>query len=342
MIFFGAPSVFVSAQEKNWEKLPPFPEKLGRAGMNAGVSGELLFCMGGTNFPDKMPWKGGKKKWYDDIYVLRNKKWIRLNKKLSRPLAYGVSVSYNNKIIIAGGNDSSQDLSQVVAYLQKGDDLQMETLPELLIPLSYATGGLVGDLFIVAGGKSKGLATNRCFVMDLNNISKGWVELDPIPGKTRSLALSTSYQGNFYLFGGETDGITHSGTSYSEILQDAYVLEISNHGDRWKGNWHKLAPMPKAMAAGGFPLPVLQNGDFFFWGGIDGVSALHKNPETEVDVAGSVLLYHPASDTWDFGNSIWQVPAAVTLPVVHWKDKWVYISGEIRAGVRTLSVTAIK
>jgi hypothetical protein len=40
------------------------------AGPFAGTSGGALIVAGGANFPDKMPWDGGKKIWHDTAFVL--------------------------------------------------------------------------------------------------------------------------------------------------------------------------------------------------------------------------------------------------------------------------------
>jgi len=46
------------------------PDREGFAGSYAGVSGGALIVAGGANFPDKRPWEGGTKIWYDRIFVL--------------------------------------------------------------------------------------------------------------------------------------------------------------------------------------------------------------------------------------------------------------------------------
>lgn len=46
--------------------------------MYAGVSNNFLLCMGGANFPEKMPWEGGVKQWHNKIFILEEgaKSWI--------------------------------------------------------------------------------------------------------------------------------------------------------------------------------------------------------------------------------------------------------------------------
>jgi len=54
----------------DWTELPELPAELGVAGPFAGVSQDALIVAGGANFPNGVPWDGGEKVWYDDIYVL--------------------------------------------------------------------------------------------------------------------------------------------------------------------------------------------------------------------------------------------------------------------------------
>jgi N-acetylneuraminic acid mutarotase len=70
----------------SFSEFPALPDTEGMAGMFAGKSNGKLFCMGGANFPDKKPWEGGKKVWYDEIFMfVDDQKWIRLDQKLPSP-----------------------------------------------------------------------------------------------------------------------------------------------------------------------------------------------------------------------------------------------------------------
>ena len=71
-----------------WKQLPPLPDAPGVAGPFAGVSGGALLVAGGANFPDRMPWEGGKKVWLDRVWVLEKPDGVwREAGKLPRPLA---------------------------------------------------------------------------------------------------------------------------------------------------------------------------------------------------------------------------------------------------------------
>src|SRR5258706_11279560 len=62
----------------SWEALPALPPAGGQAKQPGvaspfvGVHGDSLVVAGGANFPEKMPWDGGAKVWWDDIWVLEN------------------------------------------------------------------------------------------------------------------------------------------------------------------------------------------------------------------------------------------------------------------------------
>ena len=54
----------------DWQALPALPDKEGFAGSFAGVSRGALLVAGGANFPEKRPWEGGTKVWYDRVFAL--------------------------------------------------------------------------------------------------------------------------------------------------------------------------------------------------------------------------------------------------------------------------------
>lgn len=325
--------------------LPSLPDKEGFAGMFGGVSNGVLFCMGGANFPEKRPWEGGNKKWYDHIFMLRDgKEWVKLEEKLPSPLAYGVSISYKENMIIIGGNNENRHSDKVTGYTWKDKHLQILTYPDLPVPLANMAGTLVGNLALIAGGNSSpaGKATSKCYALDLEHITVGWFELPPCPGGERILPVCTSYNDEFYLFSGETTGLSTGKKQFRHILQDAWRLSLVRSKDKWTGSWEELAPMPKGISAGGSPLPVLKNGTMVIWGGVDALTALHKDPVTHPGISKEMLLYYPDADLWVNTGKVEDVPARVTLPVIFWNHQWVYISGEIKPGIRTNTIIAVK
>ena len=325
--------------------LPALPDNEGWAGMYGGVSNGVLFCMGGAKFPYKRPWEGGKKKWYDHIYMLQDgKDWVKLEDKMPYPLAYGVSISYKENILIIGGCNENQYSNKVIVYQWNSKSMQTLNYPDLPIPLANMTGTLVDHLAIIAGGCSdpSGKALSKCYALDLENISGGWFEMPSFPGRERVVPVCAAYNGKFYLFSGETVSISAGNKQFRHILNDAFRLSLVQSNEKWTGSWEELAPMPKGISAAGSPIPVLENGTMVIWGGIDAITALHKVPLTHPGMSKEMLLYFPDTDLWVNAGNVEDIPARVILPVILWNNQWVYISGEIKSAIRTNTVYSIQ
>ncbi|CAG5018520.1 N-acetylneuraminate epimerase [Dyadobacter sp. CECT 9275] len=327
-----------------WSELPSLPGGKGWAGMYAGVSNDALIAMGGANFPEKYPWEGGKKKWYEDIYVLRDKTWIKAKEKLSSPMAYGVSVTHKNEVILIGGSNENGYSRQVTAMQWDGTKILRRDLPSLPSPMANMAGLLMGDLIVIFGGNESatGPALQTCLALDLTDVTAGWFELEAWPGEERLFPVCANYGGKCYLFGGENTGINSKGEKFRNILLDSYRLSLERQQKGWKASWEKLAPMPRGMSAGGTILPVLNNDRFLFWGGVDAVTAQYKTPATHPGIIESLLYYFPETDSWEYIGEQTQIPSRVTLPVVFWNNQWVYVSGEIKPGIRTPSVIGVR
>lgn len=324
--------------------LQPLPDKEGFAGMFAGVSDGQLFCMGGANFPEKRPWEGGTKKWYSNIYKLdKSGQWSKLEDTLSSSLAYGVSVSSDNKIYLVGGNTDNVHTDKVFSLEWNGNRLLREELPSLPVPLANMAGGLVEHLIILAGGASVagGEPSNKCYGLDLHKINGGWFELPSWPGSARAYSSSAVIGNQFFLFSGERVGVNNKNDKFRYILQDAFCFTLKKVRRKWTGTWRTIAPLPKGAAAAGNPLPVLRNGTIVVTGGVDALTALHTDQPTHPGINPNIQVYNPKDDSWQLMINSDTSVARVTLPIVYWNRQWVFISGEVKPGVRTNSIIAI-
>src|SRR5690606_38312078 len=86
-----------SKETFNWKKagklpdISPEQENPGYAGPVTGVFNNLLLVAGGANFPEAMPWMGGRKRHYDDVYLFEENPDGRLiNIKIEAKLPSGV------------------------------------------------------------------------------------------------------------------------------------------------------------------------------------------------------------------------------------------------------------
>ncbi len=320
-----------------WKQLPSLPDPLGFAGPFAGVSGTSLVVAGGANFPDKMPWEGGKKVWHDRVWVLDKPDgtWREAG-KLPRPLGYGVSVTARGGVVCVGGSDADKHYPDAFLLFTEPGPMRVQALPPLPIPLANMAGALMGDdVYIVGGAEAPGeqAATNRAFVLSLSR--NVWREIAPFPGKARILATGAADWRKFYVFGGVALVPGPDGKVTREYLRDAWVYEPS------KG-WSELPDMPTAVAAAPAPAPEI-GGSFWILGGDDGSRAGFQPPENYPGFAGRTLQFSPLAPTgtppWILQGSA-KAPRA-TVPAVKWDGLVVIPSGEVRPGVRSPEVWSI-
>lgn len=336
LIPFLSITTLVCADETlTWKQLPPLPDALGVAAPFAGVSGGALLVAGGANFPDKMPWAGGKKAWLDRVWILEKPDgaW-RAAGKLPRPLGYGVCVTHRDAVVCAGGSDAERHYADVFRLMWKDGALTTAPLPPLPIALSGASGALAGEtLFIACGAKKPGeqAATNRAFAFDLTAKNPAWRELPPLPGKARILAAAAVHDGAFYVFGGAALEPNAQGKIARIYLRDAWSF-------RAEQGWHKLADLPKPGVAAPSPAPFF-DGKFLLIAGDDGSRTGFTPVEKHPGFPKSILAYDPALDRWStFGET--PAPRA-TVPAVEWRGQFIIPSGEVRPGVRSPEVWAL-
>ena len=137
-----------------WSELPPLPNPHGVAGPFVGVSSDAFLVAGGANFPDGPPWEGCAKVWHDTIFVLTDPggTWQAAG-RLPRPLAYGVSVTWNQGVVCLGGGDRERHHADAFVLRWTGTRLETTPLPALPRPCAFGAGVLVDDTVYVAGGQ---------------------------------------------------------------------------------------------------------------------------------------------------------------------------------------------
>lgn len=331
MSALSACSTHNRARSLHWSQIPPLPDARGVAAPFAGVSGGVLLVAGGANFPDKMPWDGGKKVWYDDVYALTatDARWLPVG-KLPRPLAYGVSVTTENGVACIGGSDGERHYQDVLLLTFTNGLLTVHSLPSLPLPLANAAGARVGSTIYVAGGSDQPgeqSALNHCYALDLAQKTPAWAAVEPCPGKPRILPVAAAVCGSFYLVGGAALEPTN-GRVARVYLRDAWRYH-PGHG------WQRVADLPKPCVAGPTPAPSLDS-SFLLLGGDDGARAGFQPLDRHPGFSRAILAYDAKSDTWREDG---EVPTSrVTVPTAFWRDHYVIPSGEMRPGVRSPEV----
>lgn len=336
-------------------------KKPGVAGAFSGIHNNILLIAGGANFPDGMPWEGGRKVYWDNIYALELNhrfefRWIDSEMfKLQQRIAYGASVSSDDGIICMGG-ENENGISKNVFLLQWNSlsrNVLVNDLPELPLPLANASAAAIGSRIYVAGGETLNGVSDKFYFLDLSDTSSGWKQLPQLPKPLSHAVLLAKADGKnnrIYLIGGrrkKTDGI-------SELSKSVFEFDVRKH------HWTEKKSLPYALSAGtGI---VSGSGDLLLFGGDKG-ETFHKtevllaainaeNDETKKQeliqqknklqqshsgFSNEVLLYNAKRNKWKVIGEM-PAPTPVTTAAVKWKNSVVIPSGEIRAGVRTPAV----
>jgi cyclically-permuted mutarotase family protein len=228
-----------------WDELPPLPPSAGQtkqpgvAGPFAGVHHDALIVAGGANFPEKAPWEGGAKVWWDDIWVLERAsdgalRWVTdKHFRLPRPLGYGVSVNVPEGVVCAGGHNADGCYADVflLSWDPHAREIRRTELPPMPRPLTFMAGALVGHTLYLAGGQHtmKGATASAVFwALDLSHLEQPmachWIELPPWPGPARIVPVAatqhTSDGDAFFLFSGRAPQPGRA----TEIFSDAYAF----------------------------------------------------------------------------------------------------------------------
>lgn len=321
----------------DWKHLPDLPDKLGVAGAFAGVSNGSLVVAGGANFPGKMPWEGGTKKWHDTIWSLDKPdgKWREVG-KLPHSLGYGVSATTDKGVVCVGGSDINGHYADVFRISVKDGKSAIEKLPSLPIALANSCGALVGSVLYLVGGNQKPGETecvDRAFALDLANLPGGWKEIEKLPGKPRFLCAAASDDGVLWVVGGATleNGKGADGKPSRLYLNETWAYRAGS-------GWSRHADMLKPAVAAPTPAPVIGS-RLFVLTGDDGSRRDFQPPEKHPGFPNEVQSFDINEDAWSFAGAL---PAGrAVLPCVRWGDRFVIINGEQRPGVRTPEVLAM-
>lgn len=325
-------SLLSASAQGQWMRLEPLPDKEGFAGAFAGVSADALIVAGGTNFPDKMPWEGGVKRWYDDVHVLRDPagRWEKAG-RLPRPNGYGVSLSTREGLLLIGGGDAQEHFRSVWRLRLEGGEARFDRLADLPRPCAFMAGVESGGVVYVAGGIERPADTaalGTFWALDLSQVETGWKELKPCPGPARILASMAAAEGRVYLFSGASLKPGADGKAERGWLKDGWCFSPAE-------GWRQVAGLAHAAVAAPGPLPG-RDGRLFLIGGDDGALVSLEPKDKHPGFPRRILAYDPANDRWSAAG---EVPfSRVTTPAVEWRGRVVIPGGEVRPGKRSPEV----
>ncbi len=325
----------------SWSELPAMPDELGFAGPFVGIDQDALIVAGGANFP--MPVWENDKVWHDRIFVL-TKNGVEYNwkdaGKLSRPIAYGTSVSTRHGVVCIGGNSADETFDEVFLLTWDANKGEISTVPypSLPRPCAFSAATMIGDVIYLAGGQS-GLsletAMNNFWSLDLSKRDSPaefvWKELPAFPGPSRALNLTVSQHNGYtdciYVISGRRQTGPADDPASFEFLRDVWEFNPTTQ------QWRQRSDAPRCLMAG----TAIKSGQshIFVLGGAD-ESLYFQSDALKDEHPGFIkesLAYHTITDTW---VSAGKTPANhVTTIAVQWGNEIIVPTGEVRPRVRS-------
>lgn len=352
-----------------WDTLAVIPSPVkgqvqyGLSGLIAGVTDNCIVVAGGSNFKNKVPWEGGVKTYYNDLYVLKmghhGASWSLIT-KMPFSLAYSASISANNSVYAIGGEDENGPSNRFFRIQVEGDSVEMEDLPPLPYQLASPGAALVDSIIYLAGGDNKaGNATEHFLAFNINEPEQGWVELPNLPEAMSHMVETSLFDGHeecIYLFGGRRkSGIT------SQFIK--HIWKYSPSAKVWT-----LIGEMKLSGGIGFGLSAgtglaYKNRYALLLGGDEGKiynqteryndEIAHetnaKKRQELIDQKISSLSHHPGFSkdiflydvlTGSF-SKLGEIPGKtqVTTNAFWWNNQIVIPGGEVRPGIRTAIIS---
>jgi N-acetylneuraminic acid mutarotase len=356
----------ISIEWKTIAELPSFnnqSKSIGVAGPIVGVINNKLIVAGGANFPEKMPWQGGKKAYYNNIAIFQKEKEQVFQEAIQASLAGNIAYAANCLTpfgVVYAGGENELGLSDKVYLLQwdEASSTMLQTkLPDL--PIKTTNGSLVciDKIIYFLGGETLANTTNQFFSLNLIKINEGWTTLPVIPKPLSNIVVVAQYlngQKQIYLMGGrakQKNGI-------SDFSSDVYSFDI------YLKRWDKKKSLPYPISAG--TGAVVSEKYILLFGGDRGeqfnkvertistinlekdelrkenlITIKNKLLESHPGFSNEILLYNTQKNIW-VSNGFIPFNTSVTTNVVQWGDEIIIPSGEIKAGVRTPRIISAK
>jgi sialate O-acetylesterase len=361
---FGFSHAFCQSNEPKVEVFAKSPEEengyeQGVSAAYAGILNGKLVLAGGCNFPDAPAAEGGKKRFYKGIYLADIKsdnisEWKKIG-DLPQNSAYGVAVNYNNRIIIAGGQNESSALCSVYA-ISFSDRLGLiiDSLPSLPVTIDNMAGAVLEDVLYLAGGKVNGVPSNDVFSLNLTDYSNGWKRLTAFPGNPRIQPVMSAANGCLYIWGGFSPAV---GKNKPAVSNDGWCFNPQT------GLWKKL-PAPrekfrKATSLTGAVALTLNDDEILCIGGVNAgifMNALKREQKykgAEAARRAKIYLSQPAewyrfnltAFVYNVKTGKWRVVAKNPLlaragaAIVKHSNTIIYINGEIKPGIRSSEIS---
>lgn len=305
---------------------------MGVSAMFAGVAGDALVIAGGANFPDIPASDGGKKAFYDHIFMYDGRDWRRIG-SLPAPAAYGVSFPCGRGVCMAGGANETGALRDAYIVEINDNTAVISSVAKLPCAIEQAAGAMAGGRLYLFGGIADGKPSANLYVLDTESDGAQWRELAAAPEPLVQPVMAAS-GGRLYVWGGfdsETKQVSSKGYCY-DIQTD---------------KWLAIAPHPDGGTFTGACAVTLGDGRILCTGGVDrdifAAALLLPAGQTRDYLLQPVDAYRfqrrmhifdPATGEWSTAGEARCTARAGASLVSFGGGVWI-LGGELKPGVRT-------
>lgn len=355
----------------SWKKIATVPDagnnktSLGLAGAINGVNNDAFMVAGGSNFPDKLPWEGGKKLYYNHIFLLQKKgddyEWnTKVTSLLPQTVAYCGVTSAPAGIVYVGGENESGILDKcfLLKWNAAKNEVVSKQLPNLPVALTNIGVTNIGDHIFAVGGDKKDTSSNTFFCLDLSEKNAEWKALPSLPlalANATVIAQKAKSGMEIFVIGGRTK----TSCGISDLHHTVFAFSIKEN------KWRKCAGISDGVhttnlsAASGVAIA----NDEILITGFDNGKTFHKietliskisqaktaeDKQKLTEEKNNLSIHHKGFDKalllYNTNGNAWMkigelpFPAHVTTTDVMWGNKIVVSNGEIKPGVRTPEV----
>lgn len=346
-----------ASKKSTSERLPQIaPATNYGKGVSALAAGEIdrtLIVAGGANFPDTPAAEGGKKRFYDQIYILAegSKEWQEAG-VLPKASAYGAVYALDNKIIIAGGSCADGSISDVVELALNesdccdeccdglsGTSVVVTPLQQLPVPVEQAAAAKNGEKLYLAGGLTNGAPSLGIYSCDIAGDGE-WRMIAELP-EPMVQPIAAATERNLYVWGGF----------------DPVKKEAANYGFRYdiqECTWSRIEGLPDGGTAVGSTAVQDANGKMWVVGGVnrdifnhalnlapDKIAEYQSQPVEYYRFRTQIMTFDPATETWATAADLPAAARAGAAVVLSPSRGMIIINGEEKPGIRSAEATIL-
>ena len=270
--------------------------------------------------------------------------WKRIC-SLDAPSGYGATVVIPAGIVLIGGTPNGTASNEVKLLTIEGDVATISALPSLPVTLDNLATAAIGSKVYAVGGNADGAPSKSLFMLDMNNLSLGWVKLREMPGNPRvqpvmAAAVNDNGENMLYVWGGFAP--RHGKVEPTLELEG---LCYNPQKDKWSKIEGPKDAEGEELSVGGGAACTLSDGRIAVIGGVNKdifLSALQnqapdylQHPVEWYRFNPNILVFDPKTEKWSV-EATTSDAARAGASIVAGRNADIFIlGGEIKPRIRT-------